>query len=203
MKRLILTAVCLCLLCGCSNARRIVSQNGRYLVSAIGVDKAENGVLISLEAIVINSQDSEQEIKPQVFEADGDNIESAFKAATEKTAKPFDLSHCAIIVLGQDLNSKNQKDIYDFCFRNLELTVSVGFVSAESANTLLKQKPISDITVGYEIVTMLETQYSENKIAFKNRFFEIGNAYLKGEKQKPLPFFAVSGEQYFLVRQVR
>ncbi len=198
MKRLILTALCLCLLCGCSNARRIVSQNGRYLLSSMGVDKVENGVLVSLEAVVVNSQDSEQDIKSQVFEGEGENIETAFKQASLKTSKPFDLSHCAIIVLGQDLDTKNREDIYDFCFKNSELTVSVGFVSSENANTLLKQKPVSDIAVGYEIVTMLETQYGENGIAFNNRFFEIGNSVLKGEPQKPLPFFKISGEQYFL-----
>lgn len=198
MKRLILTLLCLSLLCGCSNIRRIVAQNGRYLVSAMGVDKAENGVLVSLEAVVINSQDSEQDIKPQVFEGEGENIEKAFKSALLKTAKPFDLSHCAIIILGQELDNKNREDIYNFCLNNLELTVSVGFVASENANALLKLKPVSDITVGYEIVTMLETQYSENKIAFNNRFFEIENLILKGEQQKSLPFFEVSGEQYFL-----
>ncbi len=198
MKRLISISFCLCLLCGCSNVRRIVSQNGRYLVSAMGVDKSESGVLVSLEAIVVNSQDSEQDIKPQVFEGQGKNVETAFKQASLKTAKPFDLSHCAIIVLGQGLDTKNKEEIYDFCFNDREITVSVGFISTESANKLLNQKPVSDIAVGYEIATMLETQYSENKISFKNRFFEIGNSALKGEEQKTLPFFVVSDKQYFL-----
>ena len=198
MKKIILTSLCLCLLCGCSNVRRIVSQNGRYLVSAIGIDKAESGVLVSLEAVVVNSQDSEQDIKPRVFEGRGENVETAFKEASLKTAKSFDLSHCAIIVLGQNISDKITEEVYDFCFKNSELTVSVGFVSSENANTLLNQKPISDITVGYEIATMLETQYSQNKIAFNNRFFEIANLMLKGAVQEKLPFFKISEQEYFL-----
>ncbi len=198
MKRIVLTVLCLCFLCGCKSSRSVISENGRFLVSAIGIDTENGKVLVSVEAITVNSQDSEQPPVATVFESTDTTFNSALETAVSKSAKPLDFSHCAMIVLGKNLKREVINDVYNFCLENKQITVSVGFAETEKANKLLKIKPTSDIAVGYEMAVMLETAFTENKTAFNNRFFEIENLRLKGQPQKPLPYFKTEEERFYL-----
>lgn len=198
MKKILAAVLCLVLLCGCKSTRNVISQNGKFLVSAIGIDMKKGNVLVSLEAVVVNSQDSEQSPEANIFEGDGGTFTLALNSATLKSAKPLDFSHCAMIILGENLEERVKNDIYKFCRKNEQITVSVGFAETKSANGLLKLKPVSDIAVGYEIASMLETVNSEQGTAFNNRFFEIEDLRLKGKKHKPLPFFKVEQDIFYI-----
>lgn len=198
MKRIVLTVLCLCLLCGCKSSRSVISENGRFLVSAIGIDTENKDMKVTVEAIVVNSQDTEQSPKACVFEGSDTAFSKALENAVSKSAKPLDFSHCAVVVFGEKTEETAKNDVYKFCLENKQITVSVGFAKTENANKILKLKPISEIAVGYEMAVMLETAFTENKTAFNNRFFEIENARLKGEKAKTLPFFKIKDDMFYL-----
>ena len=199
MKRIIILSLCLCFLCGCRSTRSVIAENGRFLVSAIGFDQKGDNVLVSVEAIVVNSGDSEQPPTATVFEGKGKTSVLALENAVKKSIKPLDFSHCAMVVLGERLTDSTVNEIYKYCLENNEITVSVGFAKTSSANKLLKLKPTSDIAIGYELAVMLETQYTQNDIRFNNRFYELENARIKGEKEVVLPFFEINNEIFYLV----
>lgn len=198
MKRVIASVLILFLLCGCRGTRSVIWENGRFLVATIGVDIKNGEVLVSCESVVVNSEDKEQPPKTVVYEGKGKDFSSAIKKVSQKSPKPLDYSHCALIVFGESLTEKIKEDIFDFCLNNREITVSVGFAETKNANELLKTEPVSDIAIGYEMAVMLETQYNENKRAFNNRFFEIENVRRKGRSIKPLPKFIVIDKTFYL-----
>lgn len=199
MKRIIIAVFLLCFLSGCKSTRSVIAENGRFLVSAVGFDRKEDSVLASVEAIVVNSGDSEQPPTATVFEGTGKTPVSALEDAVKKSIKPLDFGHCAMVVLSDNLTDTTINQIYKYCLDNNEITVSVGFAKTDSANKLLKLKPTSDIAIGYEMAVMLETQYTENDIRFNNRFYELENARIKGEKEADLPLFQVNNENFYLV----
>lgn len=198
MKRLIASALILFLLCGCKGTRNVISENGRFLVATIGVDAKSGEILLSCEAVVVNAEDAEKPPETVVYEGKGKNFSSAMKKISQKSPKPLDYSHCALIVFGENLSETEKDEVFDYCLNNREITVSVGFAKTQNANKLLKTQPISDIAIGYEMAVMLETQYNQNKRAFNNRFFEIENARCKGQSIKPLPEFTVKDKTFYL-----
>lgn len=195
LKRIFFAILLLFLLSGC---RSVTTENGSFLISAIGADMQGDNVLVSVEAVVVNSADSDSPPQNIVYKAEGKDFKSALKSIGFKTSKPLDFSHCAIIVLSDNLKENVKNDIYDFCRKEKEITVSVGFVETENANKLLSLKPWSEISVGYELAVMLETQYRENNITFNNRFFEIENARLKGDSGNIKPKFIIDKDSFYL-----
>lgn len=198
MKKILASALMLFVLCGCKGTRSVISENGRFLVAAIGVDIENGRVLVSCEAVVVNSEDTEQPPKTVIYEGKDKNFPSAISKVSQKSSKTLDYSHCALIVFGESMTETIKDEVFDFCLDNSQITVSVGFAETKNANKLLKTEPVSDIAIGYEMAVMLETQYTENKRAFNNRFFEIENARLKGQSIKPLPKFTVKEKTFYL-----
>lgn len=183
--------LCLCisvivLLSGCNNWE--LNDNGKYIVSAIGIDKSQNDYVLSVEAVVVNSEDSERDIENLVFDGVSSTLEKAWVKAVEKSAKPLSLSHCAVVVLGQSIKSSDLEKIIEFCIKKEDLTVSVGFIRCFTAKEILSQKPFSSVAVGYDIASILETQYTQNKKSFNNRLYEIyGTKNIDG-----LPLFKIA-----------
>ena len=198
MKKVIASVLILFLLCGCKGKRSVIWENGRFLVATIGVDIKSGEVLVSCEAVVVNSEDTEQPPKTVVYEGKGKEFLSAMKRVSQKSPKPLDYSHCALILFGESLSENVKNEVFDYCLNNSEITVSVGFAQTKNANKLLKLEPVSDIAIGYEMAVMLETQYNQNKRAFNNRFFEIENARRKGQSIKLLPEFTVKDKTFYL-----
>jgi hypothetical protein len=56
-----------------------------------------------------------------------------------------------------------------YCKENRHITHSVQFLKTDNPEKLLKTEPISSISVGYDLVSLIRTQ----KTNFKNRLLEI------------------------------
>jgi len=169
--KLCLSISVIVLLSSCNNSD--LNDNGKYIVSAIGIDKSQNDYVLSVEAVVVNSEDSERDIENLVFGGVSPTLEKAWVKAVEKSAKPLSLSHCAVVALGESIKSSDLEQIIEFCIKKEDLTVSVGFIRCFTAKEILSQKPFSSVAVGYDIASILETQYTQNKKSFNNRLYEI------------------------------
>ncbi len=186
MKRLLIIFPILILLCGCQKTRP------EYLISSIGFDNAGGQLNTCFEAIVINSETEDQQVK--LFEGKGKTVKQSIEQIERQCTQGLLLSHCAVLVVGQEVSEEQLNGIYDFCFENPDITLSAFFVKTENAKELLSAKPVSTISVGYDILGLIE-QYRENeKIKIKNRYFEI----MALEKQVKLPKIALKEEGYYL-----
>ncbi len=189
MKKTILClfAVLLLGLCGCST--NSLNKMGSYSVASIGFEVKDNDFILYVEAVVVNSEDSAKPIEKAVFKGKGNTPKKAYSQAISKSAKPLSLAHCATLVLSDDISKEAINDIFDFSLKEGDMTVSVAVVKSQNVEKLLATPSFSSVAVGYDIVSILETQYKERKVGFSNRLYEVT---LRENVLKDLPEFSVS-----------
>lgn len=181
MKRIIFVVFVLLLLCGCNNGR------SEYLVSAMGFDYNEGEYEVCFEAIIVNSENTDQTLK--LFKGSGETLEKAIKKIEKQCTRPLLFSHCGVIVVGEKIPKLKFLEVCDYCYAEEEITLSAFFIKTESPETLLSIKPTSSACVGYDIMGLLK----QNKV-FENRFFEI----IKSDYTAQLPKISkVQGGLYF------
>lgn len=165
MKKVLLVLPIFLCLCGCQKTEP------EYLISAIGFDNNGGMLNTCFEAVIINSETQSEELK--IIEVQGETVEECVKNLSRKCTQGYLLSHCGVLVIGQSVTERQLNGIYDFCFKEPDITLSVLLVETENAKSLLSNKPVSTISVGYDIMGVIK-QYGENKnVSFKNRYFEI------------------------------
>ncbi len=160
MKRILLSVVFLTFLCGCQKAEP------EYLISAMGYDYTGGEYSVCFEAVIINSEDTEQTVK--LLEGKGQNIENAVAEIKKKCTQPLLLSHCGVIAVGSDMTKQQLKQVVEYCYDREQITLSALFIETENPQKLLTVKPISSVCVGYEIMGLLKQNTHYN-----NRFFEV------------------------------
>ena len=186
MKKVLLVLPILLCFCGC---RKTQSE---YLISAIGFDNNGGMLNTCFEAVIINSETQSEELK--IIEVQGETVEECVKNLSRKSTQGYLLSHCGVLIIGQSVTEKQLNGIYDFCLKNPDITLSVLLAETENAKKLLSGKPVSTISVGYDIMWLIK-QYSENRnINFKNRCFEI----ISQSEKPPLPKIQPISEGYYL-----
>lgn len=181
MKKILLIFLIFCSLCGCQK------ESPEYLISSIGFDNKNGDLTVCLEAVIINSENTEQSLK--VLKSTARDVELALKEIKRQATQPILLSHCGVIVIGESVTEKQLKEIYNFCFSEKEITLSALVVKTASAQKLLSLKPVSSASVGYDIMGILR----ENP-KVKNRFFEVYSA----KKNIMLPKIIIENEGFLL-----
>ncbi len=183
----LLTALLLSL-CGCST--NSLNKMGSYSVAAIGFEANGTDFSIYVETVIVNSEESQKPIEKMLFKGKGDTPEKAYTKAVSNCAKPLSLGHCATLVLSEEIEEKAMSEIFDFCLEQGDITVSVAVIKTENVEKLLSLPSVSSVAVGYDIVSVLETQYRVRKISFANRLYEI-SVQKKSDVLKCLPEFSV------------
>ncbi len=194
---LVLSLVLLLFACGCSLKDAVFAEASEYIVTAIGFDKEEDNIKITMEALIINSEDAEAENKLVALTGSAATIEKALQGIYIKTAQPLMLSHMGVIAIGDSISADGFKEICDYCYRTDEISVSAMMISVEDASVLFSCPPVSSVTVGYDIMSMLKSQSNRTGMSFKNRFFEVEALREMPAKITAVPFFEVSEESFF------
>ncbi len=195
---LILLIICMLFtLSGCSAKETISSQKQEYIISAIGFDIDDGQFSLTLEAIIINSENSDAERELKLLNGKGRTIAEAMSDAQKGASQPLLLSHCATVVIGDTVNRNQLSEITDFCRSKDGLTLSVMLVSSKNAKSLLECKALSSVAMGYDIMSMIEQLSKRTGIVFKNRLYEIKSAYERMFKVFALPRFEVNEQEYF------
>ncbi len=174
MKKISLVIVFLLLLCGCEK------RGPEYLVSSMGFDKEGEMYKVCFEAVIVNSEDTKQAVK--LLKGRGKTLQGAVDEIDKQCTQPLLLSHCGVLVLGESINRKELNEITKYCVKGNEITLSAFLVLSENAEKLLSVKPVSSVTVGFDIMGLLE----QNK-PYKNRLFELVNSDYKS----PIPRLSV------------
>ena len=185
MKKILLIFTLLISLCGCRQT------GGEYIISSMGFDNSGGLINTCFEAIVINSETTESQIK--LIEGKGKTVTDGIEKIKKQTTQKLLLSHCGVLVMGENLTESQINEIYEFCFNERDITLSARVVVTENAKQLLQTKPVSSIAVGYDILGLIE-QYSKKDKQIKNRYFEI----MALERRVALPKITPTKEGYYL-----
>lgn len=190
MKRLCLLLLCLTMsLSGCTVSDYLDIEN-RAIVSAIGLDRYGDGVLLTIE-IVNTIDDEKQYAKPQIISENGLNVAEAINNISASLSKNLFYSHCGIIALGEGLLPEHIEDMMNFCFNNNEITLLLKIVCAKNAKELLSVEPASMSISAYEIMSILDSRQKNLSIGYKNSFITVQNNRATPGHIFSLPFFSV------------
>ncbi len=174
--------------CGCSQSEAISNDGQEYIVSALGFDKIGKAVTLTLEALIVNSEDMEEEKQNRCFFASAESIETAYNEILNQTTQPVTEGHCGAVVIGKNIDRELLTEILDFCTYNNRVNISAFLVQAENAKNLLCGEKLSSVAVGYDIMSVIEVISKEKGMCFKNRIYEVSAALEKPAKTFYLPY---------------
>lgn len=163
MKKIVFVLLFLLLLCGCEKT------SPEYLISSVGFDNINGKYNVYFEAVIINSENQEQTLK--VLSGKGKSIGVAVEQIKSSCTQPLLLSHCGVIVIGENIGKKQFADIKNYCYDTDPITLSAYFIKAKNAKELLSAKPVSSACIGYDILGLIK---QNNTV--RSRFFEILNS---------------------------
>lgn len=201
MKKLFSALLCVIMLLtfsGCSVKDTIASYKQEYIVASLGFDRVGSKIEMTLEAVVVNSEDLSFEKNSQLITGTGDTVYGAFAEINKKTTQPLMFNHCAAVIIGNGISGEILKDIFDFCYNDDEINLALMFVHTENANRLLSCKPLSSVAVGYDIVSMCEVVGDETGTNFHNRFYEIESESNKPMNTIYMPYMKMLDDSFFL-----
>lgn len=161
MKKLLILLLCPLLLCGCRQ-----KPNG-YLITAIAIDYDGGLYTVWYEAIITNTEKSDQ--KREVLSARGFTYKEAIREIEKQATEEIILSHCGAVIIGDGITRLKLVNIIRYCKEHGDITLSIQFLRCGNIEKLLKTDPLSSVSVGYDLVSMLKTQKPNEK----NRLFEI------------------------------
>lgn len=174
MKKAVLVIALMFLLCGCEKT------GPEYLISSIGFDNINGKYNVLFEAVIINSENAQLTLK--LLKGEGDTVDEAVSQIKKSITQPLLLSHCGVIIIGENINYAEFDNIKEYCYNSDPITLSAYFVKTKNAKKLLSSKPVSSVCVGYDIMGLIK----QNK-GIKSRFFEI----LSGGTSAKLPLISV------------
>lgn len=172
-KLMILTVFLVCFaLSGCSFRSAAGAQKEQYIVSALGFDGEDGKIRMSLECLVINTEESSEK-KRTVYSGSGKTVDEAFSGIAIQRTQPIMLDHAATILIGAGLTPEQLGEILDYCKNNNEINISCTVAAGENAGELLTAETVSSIALGYDIADMIEVVTASNGMALEDRLYQI------------------------------
>lgn len=178
-------------LTGCYNYNEL---NDLAIVTALGIDKTENGYLVSIQ--LVNTQKtgtdtnaSTSDSKFTIYEAEGNTIEEAIKNLSYTCPKRIYLNHLSILIFGEELAKDGIENILDYIARNIETRGDfyVFIAKATKANKILKViTPIETLNSG-NIVSSAEQSFKDSGKVSLIKFEELLNNYLNPNLEIVIP----------------
>ena len=164
-----------------------------YLVSAVGFDRAEEGIRVTVEVPVMGeSKDSES--KTMVLTETGKSITDALRTMGAGLSRSLLFSHCALAVLGETLSKEQLQAVFDFAGDGDSLPLAAGVVTAADAGALLEGGSLSAPAVGYEIPEILEQERYKTGVDIRCSVYEL-RAVSSPDSPIPLPRFEALGKE--------
>jgi hypothetical protein len=159
-----------------------------YAVAAVGFDAIGDNIRISVEVPLVRETDAKEELKTAVFSGEGGNVQEALRHLTSGLSKRLVFSHCALMVLGENLSRARLTEAFAFADTGIYLPLAAKVVSTPNARELLKAGSLSAPAVGYEIGEILEREFALIGMDPPCKIYEL-RANARGGDPVALPYF--------------
>lgn len=128
----------------------IVPLTDRAIVLGIGIDKNENGYVISAQ-IVLPGDEESKSAENIVLTAEDKTVSAALDAISRDAGKIISMSHCNVVVLGSGVIQHDAVNVLDYIIRNAYLSENaILLATAGKAEEILQAKPaFSDMSSLY------------------------------------------------------
>ena len=143
-----------------------------YLVSAMGFDPSQDGIRVTIEIPVIRESNS-AEAKTIVFCETAPSVAEALARMQREVPRDLVFSHCALAVLGEDLDREQMQEIFAFAESGERLPLATEVVRAANAEKILRAGSLSAPAVGYEIPELLERERARMGVDMRCSIYEL------------------------------
>ena len=143
-----------------------------YLVSAMGFDSSENGICVTIEIPVIRESNSVQ-ASTIVFSEAAPSVGEALVRMQREVPRDLVFSHCALVVLGEDLSREQMEEIFAFAEGGERLPLAAEVVRGVNAEKLLRAGSLSAPAVGYEIPELLACERKRMGVDMRCSLYEL------------------------------
>jgi len=192
---LFLVLILLFCLSGCSG--NVYTQaDQQYIVSAIGFLNKSGRIRAVAEAVAVNAESTEQSVERVVLEGEGATPAESVLDLAARLSKPLLFDHCGVILTDATLNREEVEKVLSYCEENKQINLAAYIVYSDDIEKLLSLKPMAALTVGYDIIGVIDRAQSLYGIKFFNRFYEVKANTLKKSNTFLLPSFEAVGEEY-------
>lgn len=168
-------------LSGCEN-----EPGKAFLVSSVCFENDNGNILVSAEYISVLDTNTNSGYLAKTVSASADRVEKAVSRLSLEMTKKLMFEHCAVIMLGEDLNSSQIKEIFDF-LKSSEISFSALLVCAENGN-VLNAKTDSGLSVGYALSSLLKNRGEDFGYGVHIKMYEIFTARKQEENIFAIPF---------------
>ena len=163
MKRIFAAVLIFCFcLGGCDTSSDYTEPDERLIITALGIDCDGDNFALTAEL----------EDNTTIF-GDGKSITAAAAEMSGRAAGKLMLSKCPVIIIDADASDKDLEEIYDFCVRQYEISLSARPVCCDSASDLIYSG--TDGAVGFALLDILELGNDENGVTSGQSFVDILN----------------------------
>lgn len=196
MKKIVALVLVLALsaLAGCSSSEIYREPERQYLVSAMGFDRRDSLLMISLEVIIFSVGSAQSSIETRVFSGLGERVREALGSLSGEVSKLLLFSHCRLIVLGESLTPEQRGEVFAFCTPENDINITASVICSPDALELLSADSLSTPVTGYDITGVIKQKSQDWGIGRSERIYQIGDARLRGESCYALPRFTMTGE---------
>ncbi len=184
-------------LSGCSGSVYTQSDQ-QYIVSTIGFANKNGQIKAIAEAVAVNAESTQQSVTRVVLEGEGKTPNESVLDLGAKLSKPLLFDHCGVILTDSSLSSEEVEEVLSYCEENKQINLAAYIVHSEDIEELLALKPMAALTVGYDIIGVIDRAQSLYGIRFFNRFYEVKANLLKKGDTFILPSFEAEGEEYII-----
>ena len=111
----------------CSSISGYSEPEDRYIVSAIGFDYSSGMLEASVQIV---GDEGEENLIRSGF---GESVRQAMGHIEGADSRQLEISHCALILIGDSIGKDTLAEIFDYCRKNNDITVGVKVAAAHSA----------------------------------------------------------------------
>lgn len=197
IKKLFCLLLAFVMLSGCGRKTSdYMEPENRLYISALGFDRSGKRVTVCAEAISIADNTTGDEYSIKHYEGEGDSIESAMHEITKNLANTVNLSHCAVLAVGDNLVGESLDELISYAFENKEITGSIKLISAENAKKLLQYDKDATKPLGFQISNLLAEDIDGIDAAGISTLIKVMNSREKADDYFLLPHLEVKDKNF-------
>ena len=158
-------------LAGCKYSADYIDPEDRYIVSAVAFQKDNSGIKTLIEAPPAKNN---PEKTLTVFSGVADSVEKSVELTANKISGELIFSQCPIILIDEGLKGEEIQQIFDFCMKNYDISLSVMLSSCDNPQELLGlEQPV--MSVGHTLLKTLTNSNKQVDVSSYARFAKIIN----------------------------
>ena len=145
--KILMLAICLLTIYFFSNDFGQIDVEKASIVTAVAIDKADIGYEVSLQ-VAVPEQNATSANKKTVVTGTGQTVAKAIGEVSSKTGWYQKLAFCNVVLIGEELTSKNVMDFLDYFSRSLKIQSSalLAVTKGKASEVLKKATPLDNFS---------------------------------------------------------